>query len=394
MTTPSTVRVSRWRGAAAVAAALAVTALSACSADLADVPLPGGGPSDTYELTADFTSALNLPRNAPVKLGGQVVGSVGEVEVRDYVAQVDLNVDVDVQLPVGTRAEVRLTAPVGEAFVALVPPPETAPPEGAIPDSVAYLAAGDHLGTQQTSIAPDTTDLLAAISTAVTGGSFADLGTITREMSLALDGRGDDVQHLLGELDELATTANDRRATIDASLDALDALAATAAGESESLAASLEALGPAIDVLVTHQDPATRLLEALTTMSVDTQSLLQQTSAQITSQLGDTATVLAQIVAQQDALIPIMTGVSAFGSQLDLATPGDYATFDLSIEGAIHLSGGLPILGRLDGPPQLGPFNPAPLPVSRLVDDLLSGLGIPLQGLVPDLPLGLPGATP
>lgn len=382
---------SRWRATTALLVALTVTALPACSADLADVPMPGSGPTDTYELTAEFTSALNLPRNAPVKLEGRVVGHVGEVGVRDYVAHADLHVDVDVELPVGTRAEVRLTAPVGEAFIALVPPP-AADPQAAEP-AVAVLSAGDHLGVEQTSTAPDTTDLLTAISTAMTGGSFADLGIITREMSVALDGRGDDVQHLLGELDEMATTANDNMGTIDASLDALDALAATALAESESLATSLDTLGPAVDVLVTHQDPATRLLEAMTAMSTSTQALLQQTTDQIATQLGDTATVLAQIVAQQDALIPIMTGVSGFGSQLDLATPGDYATFDLSIEGSLHLSGDLPIVGGLDGPLQLGPFNPAPVPVGQLVDDLLSVLGVQMQGLVPDLPVPVPGGT-
>lgn len=382
---------SRWRATAALLVALTATVLPACSADLADVPMPGGGPTDTYELTAEFASALNLPRNAPVKLEGRVVGRVGEVGVRDYVAHADLHVDVDVELPVGTRAEVRLTAPVGEAFVALVPPP-AADPEATEP-AVAVLAAGDHLGVEQTSTAPDTTDLLTAISTAMTGGSFADLGIITREMSIALDGRDDDVQHLLGELDEMATTANDNMGTIDASIDALDALAATAVVESESLATSLETLGPAIDVLVSHQASATRLLEAMTTMSTSTQTLLQQTTDQIATQLGDTATVLDQIVAQQDALIPIMTGVSGFGTQLDLATPGDYATFDLSIEGSLNLSGDLPIVGGLDGPLQLGPFNPAPVPVGQLVDDLLSVLGVQVQGIVPDLPIPVPGGT-
>jgi phospholipid/cholesterol/gamma-HCH transport system substrate-binding protein len=357
-----------------ILAALAVLLIGGCSADLSDVPLPDGSPDDTYELTARLDSALNLPRNAPVKLGGRVVGTVGEVEAKDYVAVVGLRVATDVRLPVGTRAEVRLTAPVGEAFVALEPPRK--------PRTEVLLTEGDVLGTELTSTAPDTTDLLTAISTAVTGGSFADMGTLTHEMSTALDGRGDDVQHLLGELDELATTANDNLGTIDAAIDGLDELSATAAQESDSLTTSMTELSPAIDVLVEHEDPALRLMTAVTRMSTDTQRLLDRSGDQIVAQVRDAAAVLARIADSQDSIVPIMTGVSAFGQQLDRATPGDYATFDLTIEGNIALGGDLPILGGVDSPPQLGPFDIAPLPVESIVGSIAHGVGVALEPLL------------
>ena len=360
---------------------LAVLAGAGCAADLSDLPVPDGAPTDTYRLEAEFTSALNLPQGAPVKLDGRVVGTVEDLGVEDYVAVAGLSIDREVALPVGTRAEVRLTAPVGEAFVALVTPATESgdPGGGAGPEAAnnTVLADGDRLGTEQTSTAPDTTDLLTALSTAVTGGTYADVGTITRELSVALDGRGDDVRHLLGELDELASTANDNRATIDAALDSLDALAAGAAAESDSLAQSIVLLRPALESAVRLQDPATDLLVAVTGLSTSTQALLRQTSDQVVAQTADAAVVLQQIAAQQAALVPIMTGVTSFGRQLDVATPGDYATFDLAIEGSIDLSGDLPLLGLPGGTPQIGPFTPSLPPVEQTLTNLLAVLGGP-----------------
>lgn len=382
-----------------VGALAALVLAGGCAADLSDVPIPDGSPRETYRIEAEVESALNLPSAAPVKLDGRTVGSVADLAVRDYVAVVGLDVAVDVELPVGTRAEVRLTAPVGEAFVALVPPEQV---DGS--PAAEILSDGDRLGTDLTSTAPDTTDLLTALSTAVTGGTYADVGTITRELATALDDRGDDVAHLLGQLDELATTANDRRTTIDAALDALDRLAAEAAAESESLGQSMTALRPALDAAVRLQDPATELLVAVTGLSTSTQALLDRTADQVVAQVGDAATVVEQIAAQQSAIVPILTGVSGFGQNLDRATPGDYATFDLSIEGSIALGGDLPLLGLLTSDSGIEPFTPAPVPVEETLDRLLSLLGVPVAppaasggadpGLLGGLLGGVTGATP
>ena len=52
------------------------------------MPAQVSGP--TYELSAEFRNALNLPQGAPVKLHGNRVGTVQEITAHDYVAQVTL----------------------------------------------------------------------------------------------------------------------------------------------------------------------------------------------------------------------------------------------------------------------------------------------------------------
>ena len=222
------------------AAVASAAALSACGADLSDVPLPSQVSGPTYEIEAVFDSALNLPRQAPVKLDGRTVGDVVSVEAVDYTARVRLRISDETRLPAGTRAQTRLSAPVGEAFVALLPPEDAA--GGAHPEH------GDVLDREVTDTAPDTTDLLTGLSAAVTGGSYADLKVVIEELVTAFDGRGGDVRHLVRRLDSVVTSVNTHRDDIDAALDGLDRLSAQLADDTDSIAASAEALAPAIRV--------------------------------------------------------------------------------------------------------------------------------------------------
>lgn len=308
---------------AAIASLLLVITLplGACGPDLYDVPLPSKVTGETYSLNADFASALNLPPASPVKLDGRTVGQVTEVTTSDYVAHVTFEVMESTKVPTGSRAEVRLTAPVGEAFVALVPP--TTPTSG-------VLAAGTTIGLENTNTAPDTTDLLTGVSAAVTGGSYADLKVVVDELATAMDGSSTTVRHLLREVDDLVTTTNRHRDDIDASLDVLDRLTAGLAEDTELIASSIKKLDPAIRTLQTHEDKAVELLVALDRVEASSRKNVEGMRGRLRNQLKDTRTLVDAVIAERDELRPIMTGITAFADALDRATPGDFAMFDLT----------------------------------------------------------------
>lgn len=356
--------MSRLKGLAAVIGAAAV--LTACGSDLSDVPLPSQVSGPTYEIETVFDSALNLPRQAPVKLDGRTVGDVVSVEAVDYTARVRLRITDETRLPVGTRAQTRLSAPVGEAFVALIPPKNTG--------DAGMLQDGDVLDREVTDTAPDTTDLLTGLSAAVTGGSYADLKVVVEELVTAFDGRGGDVRHLVRRLDSVVTSVNAHRDDIDAALDGLDRLSAQLADDTDSIAASAEAFAPAIRRLAEQEDQAIDMLTSLTELGDAGHDVITRTRGDIASQLRDLQTVLESIEAEQERIGPILTGVEGFGDGLDRATPGDYATFDLTILLNPKLGGDLPFLNLTDKseppltPPPFSPEKPPPLP------DLLRGL--------------------
>ena len=88
--------------------------------------------------------------------------------------------------------------------------------------------------------------------------------------------------------------------------------------------------------------------------------------------------MLEAIEAEQEKIGPILTGVEGFADGLDRATPGDYATFDLTILLNPKLGGDLPFLNLTDQseppltPPPFSPEKPPALP--DLVKGLLAGL--------------------
>ena len=309
----------------AVATAAALL-LGACGVgpDLYDVPLPSKVSGATYPIKADFESALNLPVASPVKIDGRTVGQVSAVSTSNYVAHVTLQIAHDTKLPAGTRAEVRLTAPVGEAFVALKLPKQQ---EAA---GAPFLASGATLGLDSTGTAPDTTDLLTGVSTAVTGGSYADLKVVVDELVIAMDGSSTTARHLLREVDTLVTSTNQHRDDIDQALDALDRLSGTLAGDTDTIAASLTKLDPAIRTLQQHEDKAVELLAALDRVEGTSRSTLDGLRGRLKHQLEATQKVVDAVIAERDTLRPMMTGVTAFADALDRATPGDFAMFDLT----------------------------------------------------------------
>lgn len=332
--------------------------------DLYDVPLPSKVHGETYTLNADFVSALNLPPASPVKLDGKTVGQVTAVTTSNYVAHVSFEVMEDIRISSAARAEVRLTAPVGEAFVAIIPP--TKP-------TTDVLAAGATIGIEHTDTAPDTTDLLTGVSAAVTGGSYADLKIVVDELATAMDGSSTTARHLLREVDDLVTSTNSHRDEIDAGLDALDRLSLRLANDTDVITSSIKKLDPAIATLQRHEDKAVELLAALDRVEGSSRKTVDGLRGRLRNQLEDTRILVDAVIAERDQIRPLMNGITDFANSLDRATPGDFAMFDLTFNVIPALPAGR---GNV-------PISPHPATVGQGdVGTLLTGLQVTLSDLL------------
>ena len=269
-----------------------VLGFSGCS--LESVPLPSLVSGPKYPLQARFHNALNLPQGAPVKLDGNVVGTVGEIRARSYVAQVTLLIKKGTTVPEGTHAEVRTTAPMGEAFVELTPP--TAP--------ASAMGAGDTFPLSATDTAPDVTDLLVALSASVTGGPFADISTIIKQLGIALDGRGGDVHDLLARLDTLVTGLNQHTSDIDRVLDGMDRLGSELAGDAPTLSRAIDDLTPAIRTLRGQRAALMTLLGRITQLSGVSRRVITETSASLVHQVEEVGPVLQTLIDNTDQMRP------------------------------------------------------------------------------------------
>ena len=335
---------------------------------LESVPMPSQVKGPSYEIEAQFHNALNLPQGAPVKLHGNKVGTVQEIKAKDYVAQVTLRLRKDTPIPEGTKAEVRTTAPMGEAYV------ELTPPTGA--SRALMLKPGATLPLSDTTTAPDVSDLLVALSATVTGGPFADISTIIKQLNVALDGRTGDVHDLLARLNTLVTGLNAHTDDIDRVLDGMDRLGGALAADSPTLSRAIDDLTPAITTLRGQRADLIKMLGRITDLSTVSQRVINETKDSIVHQVDEVGPVLSTLIANMDKMRPLMQGVLDFGSALDSSTPGDYARFDLT---ALLAPGDLSNLPGLGSVPKPGSPTPKPPTVP----------GVP--GL-PGLP-GLPGAS-
>lgn len=305
----------------AVVLALAlVGGAGGCSLSLRDVPMPKLVDGPTYEVDAVFDSALNLPVDSPVKLDGATIGQVSEVRVEDYRAHVSMEIVNDQRLRAGARAEIRLTSPMGTAFVELVDGPRSRRP----------LVEGSTIPVERTTKSPDVDDLLSALSVVVTGGSFADIRTIVTELNTALRGNKGNVRQLLGRLDDTVTNLNRHTGLFTSALDRLDTLSTQLARDTPKLVDATETLTPAVRALSRQRKDLVGLLEKVGRLGDSSDSLLQATRTDLVAVLRDAVPVLDTLVRRQKDLTRSFRGLIEFGRKTDVASPGDFSNFDLT----------------------------------------------------------------
>jgi virulence factor Mce-like protein len=329
-------RVGRFAGALALLALLTMASTACGSA--AELPLPGRGvDGETYTLTAVFTDALNLPDGAHVKVAGEPVGRVQRVQARDFTAVVTMAVRADVRLPTATTAELRQPTPLGDVFVELAPP--AAPRPGTLRD-------GDTIGPADTSTAATVEDLLAAASTLVNGGGLAQTQTIVRELNSALDGRGEQVGHLLGRMRELLATLNARTAEIDRILAAAGRLSATARARAATVDAAFADLTPGIAVLAQRTDDLADALTAAGRLSATGDRVLTEAGPDIRTALHELETVLDGFVATDAVLGPSLRSLVRLGKAFEQRGEGEA----LATEGHSDLLDGVESVEGLGDP--------------------------------------------
>ncbi|MEU2176442.1 MCE family protein [Nocardia sp. NPDC019219] len=280
-----------------VAAALvaAMSTATGCSVTVANLPMPKPGiGAPGYTIRAAFRDALNLPDHAHVKIGGTDIGVVTAISTTNFIAEVDMLIREDIQLPRGTTAELRQATPLGDIFVAMTLP-ATAP-------GGENLRAADVIGTEHTSAAASVEQLMMSVSMLINGGGINQAAKITSELDSMFAGRAPQLAHLLSELTDVIAALNQRTGDIDNVLTGLNVLT----GE---LARRKAELGDAADTF-----PALLALLAENNQSIV--DLLDKVSTTMTA-LGDfTETTGPQAVSLFDSIQRLMAGFTQMGDDL------------------------------------------------------------------------------
>lgn len=302
-------------------AALIAILLSGCGVSLEDVPLPSIVSGPTYQVTGVFTDALGLPDQAAVKMDGAVVGEVESVQADGYTARVRMKIRRSVSLPSNVHAEIQFSSPMGEAFVALTAPRAAS----AVP-----LHDGGLIGVASTDAAPSATDLLATLSTVVSGGTFADLSTIVQQLKVALAGNTGNVRALIDGLDGSLHALNAHTVTFEAALANLDRLSAGLAHDRGLLSQAIAGFEPTIRVLRSQTGQALQLMAQLRRLSASGQQTIAAGRAHMISVARSLGPILDTLTRNQAVFPKIFDGIDAFGRASASAGYGLYANFDLT----------------------------------------------------------------
>jgi phospholipid/cholesterol/gamma-HCH transport system substrate-binding protein len=178
--------------------------LSACSYQTA------GSPQGGLPVAADFTDVQNLAVGHSVQINNVRVGTVTRIHLvgsgATYRVRVDMSLKKGIRLPEGTTAQLSITSLLGENFVALVPPR-------------AGLASGPYLHSHavigQTTVVPAFEQVVGRAGPLLQALSGNDISTIMDAGSTALNGKGPELQKMIGQITTLTGLFASQRSHLD-----------------------------------------------------------------------------------------------------------------------------------------------------------------------------------
>ncbi len=274
----------RRRTASLVAGVLAgVLALSGCS--VYDIPLPGGADTgdNPMKVKIMFRDVLDLVPQSTVKVNDVTVGKVKAIKLKGYVAEVDVEIPKDVDLPDNATAQIRQTSLLGEKFISLAAPSE--PGSG-------KLSTNDVIGLDRTGRNPEVEEVFGALALLLNGGGVGQLKTIASELNIAFDGRTDEVRSVLTQIREFMGQLDANKESIVAALENTNRLASQIRKQDGTVRQALDDIPDALRSVNRQRDDLVKLLEALNRLSGVGTRVIQASKESTINSLRDLGPVL------------------------------------------------------------------------------------------------------
>ena len=325
------IRGTRVQRLAVVGTCVAVSLTGCAFEGVNSLPLPGavGRGPDAVHYHVEIANVATLESNSPVMINDVIVGSVGDMTVRDWHADVDISVKPDVVVPANVVATVGQTSLLGSMHLALNTPLGEEPKGRLQPGATIPLTA--------TSTYPSTERTLSALSTVANGGGLGQFGDIIHNFNIALSGRQSEVRELLTRLDTFVGVLDEQRDNIIDLVRQLDRVAGTFAGQTDVIDRALKDIPPALDVLIRERPKLTTALEKLGQFSDTATGLVNDAGDDLVKNLENLGPALGAIADIGPNLNDALLWATAFPygpTFADRITRGDYinlyATFDLT----------------------------------------------------------------
>jgi len=211
------IRHRAWQGLALLVAALT---LSSCGwKGVSNVAIPGGPGTgaNSYTVYVQMPDTLAINGNSKVMVADVYVGSIRDIQLKNWVATLTLGIDKNVKLPKNATAKIGQTSLLGSQHIELAAPPNS---------SSELLKDGDTIPLKRSSAFPTTEQTLASLALILRGGGIPNLEVLQNEVYNVLNGRGDQIRSFLGKLDTFTTRLDEQRNDITHAIDSTNRLLA------------------------------------------------------------------------------------------------------------------------------------------------------------------------
>lgn len=340
------------RSGIGVLAALLVALLAGCAGNgIQSVPLPGGVATGddprTYEI--QFEDVLDLVPQSMVKMNGIPVGRIDAVTVPgdQWYAQVRVTVQNHVDLSDASRAEVQQTSLLGEKFIALIEPEDSA--------ELPRQDPAEPIPLSRTDTGTDVEQILGALSLLLNNGGIDQIEPIITELNTVFAGRSDRVKGLLEESQDLISGLNRQRDEIVTAIDGLAALSDRALGQTEQIERILAQMPAGIEVLEEQRPQLLDLLGKVDELGEVGTDILGTAHDEIITDLKALRPVLTELAAAADDIVTAspMLLTHPFPDSLLPAVQGDATNLFMTLD--LRILNQLEALGVGQGEPVYSP---------------------------------------
>ena len=325
----STARRFGWRGLVLVVTAMVLT--SCGWRGIANVPLPGGPGSGKDKMTiyVQMPDTLALNVNSRVRVADVYVGSVKNIELKNWVPTLTLDLQPGIKLPANAIARIGQTSLLGTQHVELDTPADP---------SSEPLRNGATIPLKNSQSFPTTERTLASIATVLRGGGIPNLEVIQTEVTNILSGNADQIRDFLGKLNTFTDQLNQQRDDLTRAIDSTNELLKIVAANDNTLDRVLTELPPLVTYLAGSRDKITGAVEALGRFGNVTSNTLSTARADLDTNLQLLQRPLKQLGKAGPYLIDALKLVITAPYPVDnipKVIRGDYintsATFDLTL---------------------------------------------------------------
>jgi phospholipid/cholesterol/gamma-HCH transport system substrate-binding protein len=295
---------------------------------LQSLPKISGVSTGTYPIYAAFSNVLNLPDDAQVRMGAEVVGQVGAISTKNFQADLTLDVEQAVHLPVGTTAQVRFDNPLGDEYVLLQPPTM---PANASRANIRFLSRGARIPESSTGTAPSVEDTFGALSLVLNGGGINQLQTIIGQLNKTFNGNQVPIRSFLTTIDNGVSSLSGGKAAIDGALASISNLSSKLSGGRDTIATGIGTIGPAIGVLASENTQISGLLQQLSNLGAVGSEIAAQSGQNAVVDAHDLLPVVQQLNAVSSQLAPDLSALASFEAETPKIAPGDYLQVNANI---------------------------------------------------------------